>query len=146
MFFVERVEGAAARLLQSRLTHVLTDVYRATRDYKAMLERSPLRRMATADDISAAAMFLVSPLARNISGQVLPVNGGALTSCECGSRNWLPPDGIYQLVAVAGRLSSSAAHRIPTKAIVPLTCAACGFTKLYDPAVVASLAESTGRW
>ena len=34
------------------------------------------RPMATADDISAAAMFLCSPLARNISGQVLPVNAG----------------------------------------------------------------------
>src|SRR3989441_11657121 len=43
---------------------------------KAMLERSPLKRMATADDISAAAMFLCSDLARNISGQVLPVNAG----------------------------------------------------------------------
>src|SRR3989475_1313783 len=43
---------------------------------KAMLERSPLKRMATADDISAAAMFLCSPLARNISGQVLPINAG----------------------------------------------------------------------
>jgi NAD(P)-dependent dehydrogenase (short-subunit alcohol dehydrogenase family) len=43
---------------------------------KALLERSPLKRMATADDISAAAMFLCSPLARNISGQVLPVNAG----------------------------------------------------------------------
>ena len=72
-------------------------------------------------------------------------NGGALASCECGSRNWLPPDGIYQLVAIATRQSSSI-QRIPTKAIVPLTCAACGLTKLYDPAVVASLAESTGRW
>jgi NAD(P)-dependent dehydrogenase (short-subunit alcohol dehydrogenase family) len=43
---------------------------------KAMLERSPLKRMATADDISAAAAFLCSPAARNISGQVLPVNAG----------------------------------------------------------------------
>jgi NAD(P)-dependent dehydrogenase (short-subunit alcohol dehydrogenase family) len=43
---------------------------------KAMLERSPLKRMATAEDISAAALFLCSPLARNISGQVLPVNAG----------------------------------------------------------------------
>ena len=43
---------------------------------KAMLERSPLKRMATADDISAAAAFFCSPLARNISGQVLPVNAG----------------------------------------------------------------------
>ncbi len=43
---------------------------------KALLERSPLKRMATADDIAAAAAFLCSPLARNISGQVLPVNAG----------------------------------------------------------------------
>jgi NAD(P)-dependent dehydrogenase (short-subunit alcohol dehydrogenase family) len=43
---------------------------------KAMLERSPLKRMATATDISAAAAFLCSPAARNISGQVLAVNAG----------------------------------------------------------------------
>jgi len=43
---------------------------------KMMLERSPLKRMATADDISAASMFLCSDLARNISGQVLAVNAG----------------------------------------------------------------------
>jgi NAD(P)-dependent dehydrogenase (short-subunit alcohol dehydrogenase family) len=43
---------------------------------KAMLDRSPLRRMATAEDISAAAAFLCSPAARNISGQVLAVNAG----------------------------------------------------------------------
>lgn len=67
-------------------------------------------------------------------------NGGALTPCECGSRSWLPPDGIYQLVA------TNASHRVPAKAVVPLTCAACGYTKFYDPAVVASRAESTGRW
>jgi len=67
-------------------------------------------------------------------------NGGALTPCECGSRSWLPPDGIYQLSA------TSPSSRVPVKAVVPLTCAACGFTKFYDPAVVASIAESTGRW
>src|ERR671918_170113 len=43
---------------------------------KAMLERSPLKRMATATDISAAAVFLCSPAARNISGKVLAVNAG----------------------------------------------------------------------
>jgi NAD(P)-dependent dehydrogenase (short-subunit alcohol dehydrogenase family) len=43
---------------------------------QAMLERSPLKRMATAEDISTAAAFLCSPAARNISGQVLPVNAG----------------------------------------------------------------------
>jgi NAD(P)-dependent dehydrogenase (short-subunit alcohol dehydrogenase family) len=43
---------------------------------KAMLERSPLKRMVTADDIAAAALFLCGPQARNISGQVLAVNAG----------------------------------------------------------------------
>ncbi len=43
---------------------------------KSFLERSPLRRMATADDIAYAAVFLCSDHARSISGQCLPVNAG----------------------------------------------------------------------
>ena len=43
---------------------------------QAMLEQMPLRRMTTADDIAAASLFLVSDLAKNISGQVLAVNAG----------------------------------------------------------------------
>ena len=43
---------------------------------KAMVERSPLKRFVTADDISSAALFLASDLARSISGQVIPVNAG----------------------------------------------------------------------
>jgi enoyl-[acyl-carrier-protein] reductase (NADH) len=43
---------------------------------KSFLERSPLRRMATADDIAYAAVFLCSDYARSISGQCLPVNSG----------------------------------------------------------------------
>lgn len=43
---------------------------------QSMLERSPLRRMTTADDIAEASLFLASDLARNISGQVLAVNAG----------------------------------------------------------------------
>jgi len=43
---------------------------------KAFLERSPLRRMAAADDIAYAAVFLCSDHARAISGQCMPVNGG----------------------------------------------------------------------
>jgi NAD(P)-dependent dehydrogenase (short-subunit alcohol dehydrogenase family) len=38
--------------------------------------RAPLKRMATPDDIAAAAVFLCSDAARNISGQCLPVNAG----------------------------------------------------------------------
>jgi NAD(P)-dependent dehydrogenase (short-subunit alcohol dehydrogenase family) len=43
---------------------------------KQFLERSPLRRMVTAEDIAHAALFLCSDHARNISGQVVPVNAG----------------------------------------------------------------------
>jgi NAD(P)-dependent dehydrogenase (short-subunit alcohol dehydrogenase family) len=43
---------------------------------QSFLERSPLRRMSTADDISALAVFLCSDLARNISGQCIPVTAG----------------------------------------------------------------------
>ena len=43
---------------------------------QSMIERSPLRRMTTADDIAEATLFLASDLAQNISGQVLAVNAG----------------------------------------------------------------------
>jgi NAD(P)-dependent dehydrogenase (short-subunit alcohol dehydrogenase family) len=43
---------------------------------KTFLQRSPLRRMSTAEDIAYAAVFLCSDHARNISGQCLPVNAG----------------------------------------------------------------------
>ena len=42
----------------------------------AFLDRSPLRRMSTADDITALAVFLCSDQARNISGQCIPVTAG----------------------------------------------------------------------
>ena len=43
---------------------------------KAMIDRSPLKRMTTADDIADATLFMASDLADNISGQVLAVNAG----------------------------------------------------------------------
>ncbi len=43
---------------------------------KAFVNRSPLRRMSTADDIAALAVFLCSDHARNISGQCIPVTAG----------------------------------------------------------------------
>jgi len=43
---------------------------------KAMVERSPLKRMVTADDIVDATVFFCSDMSRNISGQVLAVNAG----------------------------------------------------------------------
>jgi NAD(P)-dependent dehydrogenase (short-subunit alcohol dehydrogenase family) len=49
------------------------DVERVRQSY---LERSPLRRMSTADDIASLAAFLCSDLARNISGQCISVTAG----------------------------------------------------------------------
>jgi NAD(P)-dependent dehydrogenase (short-subunit alcohol dehydrogenase family) len=43
---------------------------------KAMIERAPLKRMVTADDIVEATMFFCSDMTRSISGQVLAVNAG----------------------------------------------------------------------
>jgi NAD(P)-dependent dehydrogenase (short-subunit alcohol dehydrogenase family) len=43
---------------------------------KAFVDRSPLKRMATAEDIAAAVAFFCSDAARTISGQCLPVNAG----------------------------------------------------------------------
>ena len=43
---------------------------------QTILDRSPLRRMSTAEDISALAVFLCSEQARSISGQCIPVTAG----------------------------------------------------------------------
>ena len=43
---------------------------------QSLVERSPLRRMSTAEDISSLAAFLCSEHARNISGQCIPVTAG----------------------------------------------------------------------
>jgi NAD(P)-dependent dehydrogenase (short-subunit alcohol dehydrogenase family) len=43
---------------------------------KAFTDRSPLRRMTAAEDIAWVGVFLCSDLARNISGQCIPVTAG----------------------------------------------------------------------
>jgi NAD(P)-dependent dehydrogenase (short-subunit alcohol dehydrogenase family) len=43
---------------------------------KAMIERAPLKRMVTADDITEATLYFVSDMAKSVSGQVLAVNAG----------------------------------------------------------------------
>jgi NAD(P)-dependent dehydrogenase (short-subunit alcohol dehydrogenase family) len=48
----------------------------AAEQRKAFVDRAPLRRMVTADDIASAAAFLCSDAARNISGQCIPINAG----------------------------------------------------------------------
>jgi enoyl-[acyl-carrier-protein] reductase (NADH) len=43
---------------------------------KSFVERSPLQRMSTAEDIASLAAFLCGDAARNISGQCIPVTAG----------------------------------------------------------------------
>ena len=42
------------------------------------MEESVLGRLGTAEDVARACLFLVSPLARHVTGQVLRVDGGQL--------------------------------------------------------------------
>jgi NAD(P)-dependent dehydrogenase (short-subunit alcohol dehydrogenase family) len=56
---------------QADLRGVAIDRMRQT-----FVERSPLRRMSTAEDIASLAVFLCSDHARNISGQCIPVTAG----------------------------------------------------------------------
>jgi NAD(P)-dependent dehydrogenase (short-subunit alcohol dehydrogenase family) len=43
---------------------------------QTFVNRAPLKRMATAEDVAQLAMFLCTAGARNISGQCIPVNAG----------------------------------------------------------------------
>ncbi|HEY0513885.1 MAG TPA: glucose 1-dehydrogenase [Thermoanaerobaculia bacterium] len=45
---------------------------------QAALASIPLRRVATPEDIAGPVLFLASPLARHITGEILNVNGGSV--------------------------------------------------------------------
>lgn len=61
-------DGIAARLLESGEMD--------QRDLAAATSRIPLRRLGTADEVAEAVVFLASPLADYITGQMLDVDGG----------------------------------------------------------------------
>ena len=46
----------------------------------AYVARTPLGRMAKPEDMVGPVMFLVSDLARHVTGTVLPVDGGYLAA------------------------------------------------------------------
>jgi len=65
----DRIDSVIAG--QARVRGVSVEAMR-----QAMVSRSPLGRMSTAEDIAALAAFLCSSHARNISGQCVAVNAG----------------------------------------------------------------------
>ena len=47
-------------------------------DRDGIVAAIPLRRVATAEDVAGPILFLASPLARHITGEILNVNGGSV--------------------------------------------------------------------
>lgn len=48
--------------------------------HDAIIQRTPLRRWGTPEDIAGGVIFLASPLAKFITGTVLPIDGGYLAA------------------------------------------------------------------
>jgi 3-oxoacyl-[acyl-carrier protein] reductase len=65
------VNALAPGFIETDMTAQLTPELKAE-----LLQRIPLRSLGQAADIAQAALFLASPDARYITGQVLPVDGG----------------------------------------------------------------------
>lgn len=65
------VNALAPGFIETDMTAVLNEEMRAE-----LLKRIPLNSFGQAEDIASAALFLASPAARYITGQVLTVDGG----------------------------------------------------------------------
>jgi 3-oxoacyl-[acyl-carrier protein] reductase len=68
-----RVNGIAPGLVATRMTAVTTN---DPRRRQAMLDRIPLGRLGSVDDMANVALFLASPLSSYILGQTFMVDGG----------------------------------------------------------------------
>jgi len=66
-----RVNGVAPSLVETDMTSHVKD-----RVLKLEANRTPLRRLATPDDVAAAVSYLGGPQAAFVTGLVLPVTGG----------------------------------------------------------------------
>jgi len=69
-----RVNAVAPGYIATDMTAVLPDKVK-----EIMMEKIPLKRMGTPQDIAAAVLFLASDDSSYITGQVLPVDGGMFT-------------------------------------------------------------------
>jgi 3-oxoacyl-[acyl-carrier protein] reductase len=65
------VNAIAPGFIDTAMTAVLPEEVRA-----GFLRNIPLNKMGTPQDVANAALFLASPLAEYITGQVIKVDGG----------------------------------------------------------------------
>lgn len=70
-----RVNGIAPGLVDTKMTKVTTA---NPKRLEGAIERIPLKRLGTPEDMAGAALFLASPLASYIVGQTLIVDGGLI--------------------------------------------------------------------
>jgi 3-oxoacyl-[acyl-carrier protein] reductase len=70
-----RVNGIAPGLVDTKMTKVTTA---NPKRLEGALERIPLKRLGTPQDMAGAALFLASPLAAYIIGQTIVVDGGLI--------------------------------------------------------------------
>jgi 3-oxoacyl-[acyl-carrier protein] reductase len=59
-------------------TEMNTEVFADEKFRQAVLESIPLKRIATAEDVAGAVLFLASDLSRHITGATINVNGGSV--------------------------------------------------------------------
>jgi 3-oxoacyl-[acyl-carrier protein] reductase len=59
-------------------TDMNTEVFADEKFRQAVLESIPLKRIATAEDVAGAVLFLASDLSRHITGATINVNGGSV--------------------------------------------------------------------
>ncbi len=72
-----RVNAIAPGWIATGLTNAIqADPLRS----RAIVERTPLARWGTPEDVAGVALFLASPLAAFVTGCILPVDGGYLVS------------------------------------------------------------------
>jgi NAD(P)-dependent dehydrogenase (short-subunit alcohol dehydrogenase family) len=68
-----RVNAVAPGIVHSNMTAPMMDLPDVT---EPILERTPMRRFGTPDDVAPAVLFLASPAARYITGHTLMIDGG----------------------------------------------------------------------
>ena len=70
-----RVNGIAPGLVDTKMTKVTTA---NPQRLEGSLQRIPLHRLGTPQDMAGVALFLASPLAAYVVGQTIPVDGGLI--------------------------------------------------------------------